>query len=256
MSSSHYYSNIILKICLIILILIQNKAESMNPLLYINKINIPQSRLNRYLCGGSIKKYRTDDQWRKNLYYHRNDINTHQYYDEEFNGKVSPMSSILPTEILLQNSKRVAIYTLTIGIISTLLSISLFFNSTLMRIGNTLLLFSLPLHFGPTRVISYLLKSNKIGATLCLGVGFLIILAGWPMLGFIMEVFGTLNLLGNLFPLFWNIIKGIFFGGGDFASSFTRKSRNMTCRRNYSDYDNGNDINNSSYYNNKLRRYH
>lgn len=90
-----------------------------------------------------------------------------------------------------------------------------------MRLGNLLFVAGIPLMIGPGRTVGYFLQPKKARATGCLGVGILLVLVGHPVIGILLEVFGLLNLFGNMFPLVMMMAKnlpvvgGLFNGGGN-----------------------------------------
>ncbi len=60
---------------------------------------------------------------------------------------------------------------------------------------------------GPGRTMGYFLQPKKARATGCLIAGITLVFIGWPIFGIILEVFGLLNLFGNMFPMAMMIIK-------------------------------------------------
>lgn len=75
------------------------------------------------------------------------------------------------------------------GILVTFVGMTLFFNSGLLKLGNLFFLSGLPLIIGPTRFVSFFLKPSRIRATATFLAGvFLVVFAGWPMLGLLVEV--------------------------------------------------------------------
>ena len=114
------------------------------------------------------------------------------------------------------------------GAVFTLLGISLFFNKTLMRLGNLLFIFGVPLFIGPGRTAGYFLQPKKARATGCLGFGIFLVLVGWPIFGIALEIFGIMNLFGNMFPVAMILLKQMPFVGnlmkGD--NSGGRKAKN------------------------------
>jgi hypothetical protein len=94
----------------------------------------------------------------------------------------------------------------------TFLGVVLFFNSFLLRIGNILFLSGLPMIIGPGRTVAYFTNPSRLRATATFLFGmFLVVFAGWPMTGLVVEVFGFLNLFGNLFPLLRMMLSQIPF---------------------------------------------
>ena len=114
------------------------------------------------------------------------------------------------------------------GAASTMLGVSLFFEKNLIRLGNVLLVAGAPIVVGPQRASRYVLNPSKLRGTLCFACGFMLVLSGHPLLGIVVEIFGFLNLFGNLFPLFTAMFKNLPFvqqfanngGGGGGGGSY------------------------------------
>ena len=49
---------------------------------------------------------------------------------------------------------------------------------------------------------------------------------GWPISGIALEIFGILNLFGNMFPMFWAIVKNF-----PIVSSFTNNNTGTGSKR-------------------------
>jgi hypothetical protein len=93
-----------------------------------------------------------------------------------------------------------------------------------MRLGNLLFVIGIPLLLGPGRTAGYFLQPRKARATGCLGCGIFLVFVGHPLIGIILELFGILNLFGNMFPLVLIMAKnlpvvGSLFGGSSGGSS-------------------------------------
>ena len=77
---------------------------------------------------------------------------------------------------------------------------------------------------GPGRTTGYFLQPKKARATGCLMFGIFLVFVGWPIFGIALEVFGLLNLFGNMFPVLMVLLKqmpfvGTVLNGGDSSSS-------------------------------------
>ncbi|EEC42866.1 predicted protein, partial [Phaeodactylum tricornutum CCAP 1055/1] len=103
--------------------------------------------------------------------------------------------------------RKVGLTLLASGIMVTMLGISLFFNKTLMRLGNLLFIAGVPVTLGPSRTMGYFLQPQKTRATVCLVLGILLVFFGHPVFGMVLEAFGLLNLFGNMFPLLMAVVK-------------------------------------------------
>jgi len=141
---------------------------------------------------------------------------------------------------LTGSNRKLGIIFLSSGAVLTVLGITLFFNKTLMRLGNLLFVAGVPLMIGTGRTVGYFLQPKKARATGCLGFGVFLVFVGHPVLGILLEVFGLLNLFGNMFPLVMMMARNVpvlggLFSGSDKNGSSGRKER----RRRESDYDDG-----------------
>lgn len=122
-------------------------------------------------------------------------------------GGSSALSDV--TSKIKNGDRRIGGALLTLGAVFTALGVSLFFNKTLMRLGNLMFIAGVPVTIGPSRTAGYFMKPEKIRATGCLAAGVFLVFVGWPIFGIALEVFGLLNLFGNMFPMFWAIFKNL-----------------------------------------------
>jgi hypothetical protein len=141
----------------------------------------------------------------------------------------SPSKSKLPT-VFTSGNRKVGIIFLSSGAAFTALGITLFFNKTLMRLGNLLFVCGIPLMIGPGRTLGYFLQPKKARATGCLVCGIFLVLVGHPVIGILLEVFGLLNLFGNMFPVLMLMARnlpvvGSLFGGDNGSSGSRRKEK-------------------------------
>lgn len=111
--------------------------------------------------------------------------------------------------VIQNGDRRIGLGLLGSGSIITMLGISLFFNKTLMRLGNLLFIAGVPMTLGPSRTLGYFVKPEKFRATGCLALGIFLVFIGMPLFGIILEAFGILNLFGNLFPIVWVVAKNM-----------------------------------------------
>jgi hypothetical protein len=120
--------------------------------------------------------------------------------------------------------------------------ITLFFQRTLMRLGNLLVIAGIPMTIGPSRTASYFMDPKKTRASVCLAAGiFLVLVAGRPVFGIALELFGLLNLFGNMFPVVLAIVKQMpVIGPLLSGSSKNSGSSNSNSRRSNSNNNNNN----------------
>ena len=153
----------------------------------------------------------------------------------------SKSSSPFPSAaVLTQPNRKLGLLFLGGGTVFTLLGITLFFNKTLMRVGNLLFVIGVPLLLGPGRTAGYFLQPRKARATGCLGCGIFLVFVGHPLIGIILELFGILNLFGNMFPLVLIMAKNLpvvggLFGGSGSSSGGTKRRERESSRYNEDD---------------------
>lgn len=139
------------------------------------------------------------------------------YYDGKRSGRRSSSSSSrdkangllqsLPN-IIQNGDRRIGLLLLGSGTVVTMMGITLFFQRTLMRLGNLLVIAGIPMTIGPRRTAGYFMDPQKTRASVCLAAGiFLVLVAGRPIFGIALELFGLLNLFGNMFPVVLAIAK-------------------------------------------------
>lgn len=115
----------------------------------------------------------------------------------------------------------------------TIMGVSLFFNKSLMRLGNLMFIAGVPATIGPSRTVGYFFQPQKMRASSCLFAGVFLVFVGWPILGIALEVFGILNLFGNMFPMFWAIFKNMPIVSSIVNSGSTSNRRQSSSYRDY-----------------------
>jgi hypothetical protein len=116
------------------------------------------------------------------------------------------IGSALP-KILKYGDRTIGLPLLGSGVAITFLGISLFFNKSLLRLGNLLFIAGIPMTIGPSRTLGYFVQAEKMRATVCLALGIFLVFVGRPVFGMALEVFGLLNLFGNLFPVVMAFVR-------------------------------------------------
>lgn len=149
-------------------------------------------------------------------------------------------------QMIKTGNRKIGLPMLGVGAALTLMGISLFFNKTLMRLGNLCFVAGVPMTIGAGRTAGYFLQPKKVRATGCLAFGIFLVFVGWPIFGIILEAFGVLNLFGNMFPVAMAILKtmpviGPFLRGSDSASSRRRNDRDRYSGDDDDDYYGGGD---------------
>ena len=102
---------------------------------------------------------------------------------------------------LVKNPKQLGAMMVGVGMLLTFMGIMLFFEGNLLRLGNISTIIGVPLLIGPNRVREFFIKESRMQASMITALGILLVFWGKPRLGIACEIFGLLNLFGNMFPL-------------------------------------------------------
>ena len=89
----------------------------------------------------------------------------------------------------------------------TLIGMTLFFERNLLRLGNICVILGIPLLIGPSIVYNFFMQPQRAQATIITALGIFLVFIGKPRLGILMEIFGLLNLFGNMLPLLLALAK-------------------------------------------------
>jgi hypothetical protein len=150
----------------------------------------------------------------------KNSRSTHNTeYDEPLQRGYTPKSSLDGVLGLFKNQKQLGAILLGIGMLLTFMGMMLFFEGNLLRLGNICTILGIPLLIGPSRVKSFFLKESRIQASVITSLGILLVFTGRPRLGILLEIFGLLNLFGNMLPFLLVLAKKLPIIG-DVISSF------------------------------------
>lgn len=97
---------------------------------------------------------------------------------------------------LLRNHKQLGASLLGLGLLLTFAGMMLFFEGTLLRLGNMCIIAGIPLLVGPEAVKNFFIKKERTQATAIVSIGILLVFWGKPRIGILCEIFGILNLFG------------------------------------------------------------
>ncbi|XP_047338774.1 vesicle transport protein GOT1-like [Impatiens glandulifera] len=85
------------------------------------------------------------------------------------------------------------------GVLFTLMGILFLFDKGYIAIGNILFISGVTLTIGVKSTVQFFTKCKNFKGSISYGVGFLLVLLGWPMIGMIVETYGFII----LFSGFW-----------------------------------------------------
>ncbi|PGH11959.1 hypothetical protein AJ80_06925 [Polytolypa hystricis UAMH7299] len=83
--------------------------------------------------------------------------------------------------------------------------------------GNILFLIGLPLILGSRKTLSFFGRRQKLSGTLTFTFGVILILFRWPLVGFLIELYGMFVLFGEFLVTLAGFVRGIPVIGGPVA---------------------------------------
>ena len=138
-----------------------------------------------------------DDDYYEDDYYEQNAVGNDRRYPSPKKKTAPKIPQQLSTLMdLFRNQKQLGASLLGLGLLLTFAGMMLFFEGTLLRLGNMCIIVGIPLLVGPDTVRQFFMKKERTQATAITSIGILLVFWGKPRLGILFEIFGILNLFG------------------------------------------------------------
>ncbi|KAJ9621296.1 Golgi Transport [Taxawa tesnikishii (nom. ined.)] len=104
----------------------------------------------------------------------------------------------MPT-LWLSDSQKIGVAFCSGGGFFLIGGVLLFFDRAMLAMGNILFLFGISLLLGPQRTFLFFARRQKLRGTLAFLLGITLILLRWPLIGFLVEIYGIFILFGEFF---------------------------------------------------------
>uniref|UniRef100_A0A7S3XAI1 Vesicle transport protein GOT1B n=1 Tax=Strombidinopsis acuminata TaxID=141414 RepID=A0A7S3XAI1_9SPIT len=101
---------------------------------------------------------------------------------------------------MLDDNKKIGIGLCGIGLSCLLLGVFLFFDRTLLAIGNVAFLLGPSLLLGPSKAFRFFFRREKWKGSAAYFLGIALIIFGWPFVGFCVEMYGMWKLFAAFLP--------------------------------------------------------
>ena len=82
------------------------------------------------------------------------------------------------------------------GVFFLFMGIVLFFDATLLALGNILFVSGIALLIGPQKTLLFFARKQKMRGTICFFTGMALVFLHWSIIGMVIETVGFLNLFG------------------------------------------------------------
>ncbi|CAO3652535.1 unnamed protein product [Cunninghamella echinulata] len=107
----------------------------------------------------------------------------------------------------LSNGQKIGVGLTAFGLFFMFMGVMMLFDSGLLAIGNILFLSGIAAIIGPKSTIVFFTRKEKLRGTICFLGGIFLVLSKYPIIGFLVEIFGFLNLFGDFFPIVFGFLK-------------------------------------------------
>lgn len=101
----------------------------------------------------------------------------------------------------MNDLQKIGIGLTALGVAFYLLGVILLFDKGLLAMGDVLFVSGIFLILGVQRSVRFFFARRKLKGTLCFFAGLLCVLAGWAVLGTLVQTWGFMNLFGDFFPV-------------------------------------------------------
>jgi len=89
----------------------------------------------------------------------------------------------------------------------------LFFDRAMLAMGNVLFLIGLTLIIGLSKTIAFFARRQKLKGTAAFAAGILLILMRWPLVGFVVELYGIVILFGDFLATIAGFARNVPYVG-------------------------------------------
>ncbi|XP_057431831.1 vesicle transport protein GOT1-like [Lotus japonicus] len=100
----------------------------------------------------------------------------------------------------MNDRKKIGLGLTGFGIFFSFLGVIFFFDKGLLAMGNILFISGVSVTIGLKSTMQFFMKPSNFKGTISFGIGFLILIMGWPILGMIGESYGFIVLFSGFWP--------------------------------------------------------
>ncbi|CAA3026175.1 vesicle transport GOT1-like [Olea europaea subsp. europaea] len=120
------------------------------------------------------------------------------------------------------DSKKIGLGLTGFGVFFSFLGIIFFFDKGLLAMGNILFISGVALTIGLKSSAQFFMKRSNFKGTISFGIGFFLVVIGWPIMGMILEAYGFVVLFSGFWPTLAIFLQKIPILGWLFQQQFVR----------------------------------
>lgn len=117
----------------------------------------------------------------------------------------------------LTDQQKIGVGLVSGGVFFLALGVIMFFDATLLAMGNVLFVSGIALLIGPQKTLLFFARKQKIRGTVCFFTGMSLVFLRWAIVGVIVETVGFLNLFGDFFPVILSFMRQMPIIGNVFS---------------------------------------
>ncbi|KAK4492209.1 hypothetical protein RD792_003009 [Penstemon davidsonii] len=122
----------------------------------------------------------------------------------------------------MNDRKKIGLGLTGFGVFFSFLGIIFFFDKGLIAMGNILFVSGVTLTIGLKSSAQFFMKRSNFKGTISFGIGFFLVIIGWPILGMIVEAYGFVVLFSGFWPTVAVFLQKIPVLGWLFQQPFIR----------------------------------
>ncbi|KAL6519661.1 hypothetical protein OROHE_017351 [Orobanche hederae] len=124
----------------------------------------------------------------------------------------------------MNDRKKIGLGLTGFGIFFSILGIIFFFDKGLLAMGNILFLSGVTLTIGLKSSMQFFMKRSNYKGSISFGIGFFLVIIGWPIIGMILEAYGFVVLFSGFWPTLAVFLQKIPVLGLLFQQPFIRSA--------------------------------
>ncbi|KZV42663.1 hypothetical protein F511_29615 [Dorcoceras hygrometricum] len=122
----------------------------------------------------------------------------------------------------MNDRKKIGLGLTGFGVFFSFLGIIFFFDKGLIAMGNILFISGVALTIGLKSSMQFFLRPSNFKGSISFGIGFFLVIIGWPVLGMIVESYGFVVLFSGFWPTVAVFLQKIPVVGWLFQQPFVR----------------------------------
>ncbi|KAL5710144.1 Golgi Transport [Ranunculus cassubicifolius] len=120
----------------------------------------------------------------------------------------------------MNDRKKIGLGLTGFGIFFSFMGVMFLFDKGLLAMGNILFLSGVMLTIGLKSTMQFFMKRQNYKGTISFGIGFFMVLIGWPICGMILEAYGFIVLFSGFWPTLVVFLQRIPILGWVFQQPF------------------------------------